>query len=314
MLGFLFATAIGVVILLFSADPQTYHQICDTNQYSGKESCTSHNVFYVVFWYLGYWFNASAIVITAIATGFIAWFTRTLKRSTDRLWEAGERQFRHLQSEARTLRRYRWEDQRRIGEQLKIARKSAQASEQSAAASAKQAKAAEDALTKLERPYIFIFGVRGIKQDSETRDFFVEYTVANYGKMPAIIEHPNIGFESSDSGSPPLPLRLFDGHSLLTSPILEAGEERKLIREYMPTGMVGEDVLVQLERRRHHDPGETEVAPAFRVPDGFDVFFRAVIRYRGPFSAGHETGALWLWMGESLEFAVRGGDEYNYVR
>ena len=31
-------------------------------------------------------------LITAIATGFIAWFTLSLRRSTDKLWDAGERQ------------------------------------------------------------------------------------------------------------------------------------------------------------------------------------------------------------------------------
>jgi len=282
-LGFLCATAIFAVILVLAVDPQTYHQICETNQYSGKESCASHNIFYVVFWHAGRWFDASAAVITAIATGFIAWFTLTLKRSTDKLWKAGDDQFTLAQDIA---------DKQaiEIKNQIAIARDTAAAAQQSADASAKQAKVAESALTQLERPYLFVFGVRGIRQDSETSDFFVEYTVANYGKMPAIIENPNVGFVISDRGDPPMPPRLFDGHSLLTSPILQAGEERKQIREYMPVGMVGDDVLVQVEHRGPRGLHPTEVAPAFNIPDGFDVYFRISIRYRGPFSQGHETG------------------------
>lgn len=301
-------------MLVFVVDPQTYHQICETNQYSGKESCASHNVVYFLVWYIGHWFDVSAAVITAIATGFIAWFTLTLKRSTDRLWEISNRQLSHAEKEAKKAADDRYVQQTQIAAQIAIAEDNAEAAQKSAAAAAKQAKSAEDALTQLERPYLFVFGVRGIRQDAETREFFVEYTVANYGKMPAIIEDPSVGFVISDRGEPPKPPRLFDGHSLLTSPILQAGEERKLIREYMTAGMAAEDVLVQIERRGPKGLHPTEVAPAFNVPDGFDVFFRISIGYRGPFSGGYETGALWLYMGESLEFAVRGGEEYNYVK
>jgi hypothetical protein len=85
-LGFLFATAICLVVLVGSLDQATYHQICETNQQTGKESCASHNVFYVVVWYAGYWLAASATAITALATGFIAWFTWTLRQSTEKMW------------------------------------------------------------------------------------------------------------------------------------------------------------------------------------------------------------------------------------
>ena len=91
---------------------------------------------------------------------------------------------------------------------------------------------------------------------------------------------------------------------------MQSGEQREKIREYLPAGMVGEDVIVKIERR---GPGEGEVSPTFTIPDGFDVFFRAVIRYRGPFSVGHETGAMWLYNAATFEFMVRGGDDYNYV-
>jgi hypothetical protein len=199
------------------------------------------------------------------------------------------------------------------------ARDAANASSVAAEASIRQAKIAETALVQLERPYIFIFGVRGIKQDSETQEFFVEYTVANYGKMPAIIEAPHIGFDISESGEPPLPTLMFDGHSLRTSPILQAGEERRKIREYFPANMVGEDIVVQIDRvvkigAANTDEPSGEVVPTFNVPDGFAIFFRAVIRYRGPFTSCHETEALWLYNPGSFEFAVRGGNEGNYIK
>jgi hypothetical protein len=39
---------------------------------------------YVVLWYVGYIFNAN--IITAIATAAIAWFTWTLRQSTEKMW------------------------------------------------------------------------------------------------------------------------------------------------------------------------------------------------------------------------------------
>jgi hypothetical protein len=47
------------------------------------------------------------VLVTAVATIAIACFTRALKRSTDKLWEAGERQLAHLEDTAvRQLRAY----------------------------------------------------------------------------------------------------------------------------------------------------------------------------------------------------------------
>jgi hypothetical protein len=183
----LFVSAIWVVVFALQSDTSAYYQICETNQYTDKERCAPHHILYVAAWYIGYWFNAASAIITAFATAAIGYFTYTLKQSTDRLWEAGEKQFRHAREEAlsASLRHMRGENQ--LQEQIEILR-------QSAVTSAEHARIAGNALTNLERPYVFIFGVRGIKQDTDSRDFYVEYTVANYGKMPAIIEAPHIGF------------------------------------------------------------------------------------------------------------------------
>ena len=194
-------------------------------------------------------------------------------------------------SEAAQSRRDRWEDRLQFRDQMDLTNRATNAAVMSADATTRQAMAAEAALVQLERPYVFIFGVRGIKQDQQTHDFFVEYTVANYGKMPAIIEGPHIGFEISERAEPPT--------------ILQAGEQRKKTRAYFSAGMVGDDINVVIETVRAADvdpnailagkeePPET-VVPIFTIPDGFDIFFRAAIRYRGPFTADHETGAVWI--------------------
>jgi hypothetical protein len=169
-LGFLFATAIWVVVLWFVADPQTYHQVCETNQQTGKESCAPHNVFYVVSWYAGYWLTASAAAITALATGFIAWFTWTLRQSTEKMWVETQ--------------------------------KAADASKQSA-------DVAERALTELEAPFIAVeIAENGIirKFSGMGHDFqAIRFCVVNYGRTPAqLIEIADLpALRKKTDGLPP---------------------------------------------------------------------------------------------------------------
>jgi hypothetical protein len=181
-------------------------------------------------------------------TAVLAVATLGLGVATVGLYYVSLRQLRHAETEAQRARVWRLRDDERLREQINIARQSAEAGSQ-------QARAAEAALTQLERPYVFIFGVRGIKQDPSAKEFYIEYTVANYGKMPAIIEAPHIGFDISDRGEPPMPPLLHDSHNLMASPILQAGEQREQIRAYFPTGMIGDDVIVEVQATgRLYDP------------------------------------------------------------
>ena len=186
------------------------------------------------------------------------------------------------------------------------------AAQKSADAAAVQATIAESALTQLERPYIFVFGVRWIREDEDKdlNEFFVEYTVVNYGKMPAIIDGAWIDFVLDNKGEPTIPTRLYDGHSLLMSPILQSGERRENIRAYVPSGMANGSLGVIVNVKG----GPLATCPNFDIPDGFDLYFLATIQYRGPSSSGHETSALWLYYPGSCEFAQRGGGEYNYTK
>jgi len=182
------------------------------------------------------------------------------------------------------------------------------AAKDSADAAVAQAKISERALTQLERPYVFVFGAGNVRSDEDTGEFFIEYTVANYGKMPAIIEGAWIDFVLGVAGVPQTPTLLENDHSLLVAPIIQAGEKR-LLRAYLPENMIdkegasfvvikGTDDLLQI--------------PELAIPKDHDVFFRAIVSYRSPTSLGHETGALWLFMGGQL--VQRGGEEYNYVK
>lgn len=201
-----------------------------------------------------------------------------------------------------------------IRESLDDAKKAADAAEGAASAANKQAKVAEESFAKLERPYVFVFDVKEFDFDIDRARFFVEYSVANYGKMPAIIEGAYIGFAFSDKAEPPLPTLMGDDHSLMTAPILQVGEKREKIREYVPIGMTTGEFQIDVTM---NDPFEKTggEGPVFDVPAGSDVFFRAVVEYRGPSTAGHSTGALWLanYPGAG-QLAQRGGEEYNYIK
>ena len=85
-LGFLIASALWAVLIVLNSDASAYYQICEPNQYTGKEQCAPHHLLYVVFWYGGYVVNP--VTIGAAATVVIAIFTRTLWRSTEKMWTA----------------------------------------------------------------------------------------------------------------------------------------------------------------------------------------------------------------------------------
>lgn len=155
VLGFLFATAIWAVAIVLQSESSAYYQICETNQ-NGQNSCTPHHVLYVVLWYVSYIFNAATI--TALATAAIAYFTLTLKRSTDKLWDASERQ-------ARLTKR--------------------------------TADIAERALVDLERPILQIiepFQSMAHMLSDEPDAINTHYKIANFGRTPATLHEISIQF------------------------------------------------------------------------------------------------------------------------
>ncbi len=93
------ALVIAVFAFTIALQLQGY-EICKTSN-SGHEYCSPHNLVAFGFLNLVDFLNAGGAVITTLATVAIAaftWtlsiFTRNLGKSTDNLWEAGERQMR----------------------------------------------------------------------------------------------------------------------------------------------------------------------------------------------------------------------------
>ena len=172
----------------------------------------------------------------------------------------------------------------------------------------RQADLIEESHAALQRPYVFVFGAEVLVRDG-SGDWFVKYTVANYGNIPAVIEVVCVGFVCSDNGQPPLPLTIGDDHTLATSPILQAGERRAHINEYLPTGYDTGGIVMSVS-------GEIiDVAgPDLNLDPTEDMFFRIVVSYRGPFTSGYQTSGLWLHERGGSRLMRRGGEEYNYNR
>ena len=46
VLGIVLASAIWAIVFVLNSDTSAYHQICQPDQYTGKESCTPHHILY----------------------------------------------------------------------------------------------------------------------------------------------------------------------------------------------------------------------------------------------------------------------------
>ena len=186
--------------------------------------------------------------------------------------------------------------------QLRLIRVSLDDATVVSSATTRQARVAEDTLNKIERPYLFVFNVSSLKvvrwddytDGSSGTRLCVTYSVANYGKLPAIIEDMQV---SLSVFADPLPPANYDfDHPLAVSAVLVPGEPRNDLEE----GLQWDDVeLNDYEGDR----------PNF---GGKHLFFWVVIRYRGTFSMGHATRACWRYderTGRFVEF--NGGPEHN---
>lgn len=226
--------------------------------------------------------------------------------ATNKLWAAGEDQ---RKSSERIAERQRRSAERIATWQRMSDRSANQAAHAGVAIAMKSAALAERALTELERPWVFVFDVSRPKNEVAD-DFFIEYTVANYGKMPAIIERPYIGFVFSDAdGLPQAATYPNEDHSLVAAPIMKAGEERR-IREYFPVNPQT-PVAFQVINEGTNEQALVAV-PSVDLSPNQNLWFRAEISYRGPSSKGHKTGANWLYR-HPWDLVIR-GDEYNYTK
>jgi hypothetical protein len=100
--------AVGVLAGLLAVELELVQgQISEYNQATKHEDCTTYSLFPFLLIQVFNTLNYYGVAITALATGAIGIFTLTLKLSTDKLWEAGEKQRRLYEDTAkRQLRAY----------------------------------------------------------------------------------------------------------------------------------------------------------------------------------------------------------------
>jgi hypothetical protein len=237
--------------------------------------------------------NHDAIV--AVAMALIALFVLGLWRSTSRLLHISRRQLESVQGAA--------------AEQSALISRSVAAATEAAAASRRHAATAQRALEELERPYLFVFGVKYLKIDAERSgelEPFVEYTVANYGKTPAIVENIGAGFEAAAGAQAQAPFQVDDVNPLVVAPILAPQEKRGPVKHYYPTdGAVPDFKFI--------GSGPFSSFAVLETKPNEDLLFRIVIEYRGPFGSEHKTSACWAYDKLTDTFVPRGGKQDNFL-
>jgi len=173
----------------------------------------------------------------------------------------------------------------------------------SIAAAEKSAKVAEDALTVLEKPYVFIDRkIKLIKSIGEIKDFktqnadfvchiAVEYFIINHGRTPAIIKNltttmlivDNIPEHRTITGTPEIPPAIGMAHGIPDGPLMCLSNEAATV-------VICDDIL---------------------RGDKF-LFFYGQITYRDVFSYEYLTGFGWRYFAKANVWNPAGGDEYNF--
>jgi hypothetical protein len=131
--------------------------------------------------------------ITALATIAIAWFTLTLKGSTDKLWKASDEQLRHARSEAQSAGFARTRELQHLEDQVLASRQIARAATRSANA----AQLAAQASIQSQLPTLIVRSM-GLYQPGQPHGANEPYTVKIEGGIPpewsqVAIQIDNIG-------------------------------------------------------------------------------------------------------------------------
>jgi hypothetical protein len=76
-----------LVIAWLDWNPSVYADICNKPEGSDQETCASYHIILAALWRVLEFFHHTHGAWTALATAAIAWFTWTLRNSTERLWQ-----------------------------------------------------------------------------------------------------------------------------------------------------------------------------------------------------------------------------------
>jgi hypothetical protein len=190
------------------------------------------------------------------------------------------------------------------GFQSKDMKASIAAAQDSASASMRAANIAENSFIRLERPYIYIYGVHRFVAGAENA--VVEYTVANFGKTPARVTvlAAGISFASEPLDNLIVDYRDDPEHPLLVEPVLAPADMHQRLYLKPPDNL-------------DFGHGQTDtgnflpVAPRLK-PDEY-AFVWIQVSYRGPAGDGYMTSACWRYDGLTDRLVEWGGEKYNYM-
>jgi hypothetical protein len=264
----------AAVLLLFSQSFQT----CiypNTHDYQGN---TLQKDYWSVAWMWGWCFTGAihdyAEFIAALAAIAIAWFTLSLRESTDKLWKASEHQLRAM-------------------------RQSIFATTLGSRAAAKQAKLAQETFEKLERPYLYVSGVTIFQINEDSIDPFVTYDVANHGKVAAKVEAVYIHNSPGTSAEPDNALLIDLVEEPMLTRIFGPGETKLALTNYAPIGLNWQYIV------------PNKPFPVLSRDE--EWFFYVEVHYGGPFTKGHTTKACWRYDRSLWAFVESNDDRFNLM-
>lgn len=160
------------------------------------------------------------------------------------------------------------------------------------------------ALTELERPYLFVFDMNWRPQEPHEVGGLepgLTYTVANHGKLPAIIRTVLIGIDF-DNKIPEHMIAVGPTHDLLTGPIVASDKARNIPQP------------LQLDDDRGTMSFRLKSGQEARIPTALVLggpVIKIFIEYDGPITNGHEITSCWRWNGGMGTFAEYGGWRHN---
>jgi hypothetical protein len=170
---------------------------------------------------------------------------------------------------------------------------------------AKQAKIAEETFQKIERPYLFVakMGWRRINSDiAGGLEPGLDFVFTNGGKMPAVITEVEVAISRRPDGV--ATFTHSEGNSFVDLlGVLKANSEHPIFSSLPERFTEGTSQNFQIGASMHRIPTDLILGT---------LYYRLRVRYSGPFTEGHETGAAWEWAkGEFYRF---GGATYNYTK
>jgi hypothetical protein len=194
---------------------------------------------------------------------------------------------------------------RLIRTSLAEAKIAADASSAAAEAATRQAKVAEDTLSKLERPWLFVELLQELRgnPDDEFEEPYALFDVVNHGRGPAIIEE----FYGEISEA-----ELRPGSSLLRDEfhgIVGPGKAMEACKIHCPLGFAYDLTVNPADGTQFPIPKPTQ--------NGWEVFLRILIHYRDIGGGAHISAFCWRYdhgVNRWVKFEEEpGGKAYNYL-